>query len=273
MARILIFMIPQLLQELDVFEGREEGLRGIMRYSLYSTVYYRSSDFTHSKRVAWLVESLEPIITEKLPNFDMVRAVATALAHDDAELLIGDIQAGNKGKMSKEELQAIDDAERKAIDALADKFPKTLGGYNYKDMLEDVLDFTTPEAQVVKYIDRFDALGEALHELYAGNVVMNTPVVNEYGTIPTPFEYYYTKLPQMMEQYQALGALKNTHPFFEIAEVKDWARVVAESRPHTKESFAAPAGHKQYDVWKKVLLENADEETLNDLLIQKEFAS
>jgi 5'-deoxynucleotidase YfbR-like HD superfamily hydrolase len=140
-----------------------------MRYSLYAPVYYRSSDFLHSKRVAWLVESVEPIITEGLPNFDIARAVATALVHDDAELLVGDIQAGNKGKMSKEELQAIDDAERKAIDALAEKFPKTLGGYNYKEMLEDVLDFTTPEAQVVKYLDRFDALGEALHELYAGS--------------------------------------------------------------------------------------------------------
>lgn len=263
-------MIAQLLEELQNFEGREEGLRGIMRYSLYSTVYYRSSDFAHSKRVAWLVESLEPIIKETLPNFDMARAVATALVHDDAELLVGDIQAGNKGKMSKEELNAIDDAERKAIEAIAARSPKTLGGYDYKEMLEDVLDFTTLEAQVVKYVDRFDALGEALHELYAGNAVMNINVVNEYGTIPTPFEYYYAKLPQMMDTYETLGKLKDTHPVFEIAEVKDWASIVANGKPHTKESFVIPTGHKQYDAWKKVLLERADEETLTDLITKKE---
>lgn len=266
-------MIAQLLEELKGFEGREKGLRGIMRYSLYSTVYYRSSDFAHSKRVAWLVESLEPVLKETLPNFDMARAVATALVHDDAELLVGDIQAGNKGKMSKEELATIDDAERVAINRLAEKFPKVLDSYNYKEMLEDVLDFTTPEAQVVKYVDRFDALGEALHELYAGNEVMNTNVVNEYGTIPTPFPYYHTKLPQMMEQYAALGALKDKHLFFEIAEVKDWENVIAAGKPHTKESFATPTGHKQYDAWKKTLLERADEETINNLLVQKEFGA
>lgn len=264
--------IVESLKELGKFPGREEGLRSIGRYSLYRVVFYRSSDYSHSKRVAYLLASLEPVITQAFGNsFDMDRALTMALVHDDAELIIGDYQAGNKGKMSPEQLAALDMEEKVAIRELASRFPLAVHGHTYGDMLQDVLDYGSVEAQVVKFVDRFDALGEALHELFAGNIVFNTNVVNEFGTIPTPFEFYYQKLPNMLRDHPGLQPLADSHPIFMLPEQRDWASGVRAGKPHTLESLKTQTGHPQYDAWKKVILEAGDEEEIQNLITQKEF--
>lgn len=262
------------LQELSNFPGREEGLRAIQRYSLYPIAFYRSSDFSHSKRVAWLLASLESTITKVYRGeFDMDRALTMALVHDDAELIIGDYQAGNKNKMTKEQLAVLDEEERRAIVQMAARFPTQVRGHVYEDMLFDVQNYGSVEAQVVKFVDRFDALGEALHELYAGNVVFNTTITNEFGIITLPFASYYEKLPQMLRQHQGLTPLTNTHSIFELPVQKDWDVVVSSGKPHTRHSLEAPTGHPQYDVWKQVTLDAQDEEEINNLITQKEFAA
>ncbi len=260
------------MEELATFPGREEGLCAIGRYSLYAPVFYRSSDFSHSKRVAYLLASLEPVITKTFgSSFDMDRALTMALVHDDAELIIGDYQAGNKSKMTRVQLAQLDDEERIGIKALASRFPELVHGYHYKEMLEDVLDYGSLEAQVVKFIDRFDALGEAMHELYAGNVVFNTNVVNEFGTIPLPFEFYYQKLPAMFKLHPDLQPLEHTHVIFQLPEQSDWASVISKGKPYTLESLKMLTKHPQYDAWKKVVLEAGDEEEIQNLITQKEF--
>ena len=265
-------VIKESLQELSHFPGREEGLRAIQRYSLYPTAFYRSSDFSHSKRVAWLLASLEPTITKVYRReFDMDQALTMALVHDDAELVIGDYQAGNKSKMTKEQLAVLDEEERRAIVQMAARFPTQVHGHVYEDMLLDVLNYGSVEAQVVKFVDRFDALGEALHELYAGNVVFNTDITNEFGLIPLPFASYYKKLPQMLLQHQGLTPLTNMHPIFELPVQKDWDAVVSSGKPHTRHSFETPVGHPQYDAWKQVTLDAEDEEEIDNLITQKEF--
>jgi 5'-deoxynucleotidase YfbR-like HD superfamily hydrolase len=264
-------MLESLLEELQTFPGREEGLRKIMRFSLEKTSFYRSSDFSHSKRVAWHVAEVDSIVQKMHPGFDTRRALAMALVHDDAELITGDHQAGNKSKMSPEQLAALERQELEAIQTLAERFPKTLDGYVYRELLEDVLHLNTKEAQVTKYLDRQDALGECLHELYAGNATWTQNVVNEFGVIPTPFDFYYAKQPSMITQFPSLVALKGAHPFFETPEKKDWVAFVQNQTPHTKESIRIDAGHPQYDAWKKIVLESGDSEEIENLYTQREF--
>ncbi len=264
--------IEESLEELATFPDREEGLRAIGRYSLYPVVFYRSSDFSHSKRVAWLLASLEAVITKTFSgSFDIDRALTMALVHDDAELVTGDYQAGNKSKMTPVELAQLDEEERRAIKTMATQFPLLVHGHRYADMLEDILDYGSTEAQVVKFVDRFDALGEAMHELYAGNRVLNTNVINEFGTIPVPVAFYYEKLPMMFQAHLGLQSLEGMHVLFQTPEIWDWAAVVAHGSPHTLDSFKTPTGHPQYDAWKKVVLEAGDTEEIQNLITQKEF--
>lgn len=263
--------VRELLDELSAFSGREEGLRRIKRYHIYKTLFYRSSDYSHSKRVAWHVVSLAPAITKHLPQFDARRALALALVHDDAELMTGDHQAGNKKNMTPEQLAALNEQERVAIGELASRFPATVGGYSYREMLEDILDIQSVEAQVVKYLDRTDAMGEALHELYAGNVCMNTNVTTEYGLITLPFQSYYEMLPKMIERYEPLGVLRGSHVFFDVPEQRDWTAIVSAGVPHTRESLGTPSGHPQYDAWKRSVLAAQDSEEIKNLYTQVEF--
>jgi hypothetical protein len=86
------------------FTGREEALRNITRWSIQPVMFYRSNLFTHAKRVHGAVCAATPPARTLLPGFDARRAEILACMHDDIEIIIGDIQAGNKLKMSKEQL-------------------------------------------------------------------------------------------------------------------------------------------------------------------------
>ncbi len=194
-----------------------------------------------------------------------------ALVHDDPELVTGDHQAGNKSKMTSEQLAAIAEEERQAILRLAEGFPKTLGGYTYKDLIQDVADLQSPEAQLVKYFDRFDALGESYHELFAGNVIWTENVVNEWGVIPTPFVYYYDRLPPMVEKYAVLTVLKGKHVFFDVPEGREWETFVLTKKPHTETSILEPTDHKQYDAWRAVVVQSGDQEEIANLHLQQEY--
>ena len=96
-------------------------------------------------------------------------------------------------------------------------------------------------------------------------------MVNEFGTIPTPFDFYLDKQPRMIEKYPALVALKNTHPFFATPELRDWKTLVPTFSPHMEESVREPKGHPQYDEWRQMILESRDSEEIKNLYTQLEF--
>jgi 5'-deoxynucleotidase YfbR-like HD superfamily hydrolase len=80
------------------FKNREEDLRKITRYQNYSVMFYRTNLFTHSKRVAWLVQEMIPFAQATWQDFNGQKAKFLALVHDDQEIIMGDIPAGNKSK-------------------------------------------------------------------------------------------------------------------------------------------------------------------------------
>lgn len=172
------------------FHGRDDDLRSVTRYSMYDTMLYRTNLYTHSHRTAALVRAINPHARAWFNEYDPKKAELIALVHDDPEIIFGDIQAGNKSKMTPEQLRDIHEQEARAIKKIAKRFPKQVSKYVYETLLEEATTYSSLEAQVVCYADKYDALGEAYHEALAGNHYFVTNVVNEYGKIPTPFEYY-----------------------------------------------------------------------------------
>jgi len=234
-------------------------------------MYYRANLYSHGKKIAFMINEVAPILTEVLGgNFDIKKTLATALVHDDPELVTGDYMAGDKAKMTAEELAAIDDEERAAINTLSERYPKTIGGFSYRELQLDVQDLRTPEARVAKFLDTMDGYGEGIHELYAGNHTFVHHIVNEFGLIPLFDDLNFKRRAAMMEKYYELAALKNKHIFFELIQPLEWEPIIEGRMPHTKESVGEEVGYPQYDLWKKLILSSGDSEEIENLYTQRE---
>ena len=266
-------IVSELLAELSTFPGREQDLRRVTRWSLWHPMFYRPNLLSHSKKVAWLVARVADVVTQKLgPHFDVKRALVLALVHDDPEIITGDYQAGNKAKMSPAQLAVIDAQERVAIAELSERYPKTIGGFSYQELQEDVQDLKTSEARVAKFLDLIDGFGEGIHELYAGNSRFTDLMVNEFGEIPFFDNLNIRRRTEMMKRYPELAALKDSHVFFEISPSLDWSPIVSTRSPYTLQSLRMPVGYPQYDLWKQIILDSGDAEEIANLYVQKEVS-
>ncbi len=265
-------VFEQYLERLATFEGRDEDLVRIERYSLYPTMFYRTNLLRHSRRVGRMTAEVVSASKEILgATFDGERAIALALVHDDAEIVFGDIQAGNKSKMTEEQLKEVELAEQRAIDEVIKRFPEYLGSYRYQDLLKEGADLTSLESRVVKCIDKFDAFGEALHEVYAGNTAFTTNVVNEYGTIPIPPDYYVSWYQEFYKKHPNLEIFQKIGTPFTKAEDKPFREMVKQGVPHTSSSIGIPSGYPHYDWWKDILTRAFQDDEISFLTTQKEF--
>lgn len=261
-----------LLSELNLFPNREKDLRTVTRYSLYDTMWYRTNLWGHSRRVAWITECIAALAQRVFgDSFDADRAIALALVHDDGEIIFGDVQAGNKSKMSKEELAAVEQEERDALEQLALRYPKTLGNFNYKSLLLEAVDRDSLEALVVTWADKYDAFGEALHELYAGNMFWTKNVENEYGKIPLPTQYYdsfFTSFEEKFPMSKKLFAEKD--PWFSVPETVNEIEIAKNHDEHTDTSIREAKGYQSYDQWIQLTLERGTKEDISNLYNRKE---
>jgi 5'-deoxynucleotidase YfbR-like HD superfamily hydrolase len=255
------------------FVGRDHNLRAVTRYSLYKVMFYRTNLYTHSHRTAALVRAINPTALSVFgAKYDPRKAEIIALVHDDAELVFGDVQAGNKSKMTPEQLAKVHEAEAQAIDAIAKRFPPRVAGYSYKGLLREAADYSTLEAQVVCYADKYDAFGEALHEIFAGNRCFTTNVVNEYGRIPTPPEYYagfFAKFRDRFPEMQPL--LEAPLPIFEPVVSQDYSLLVVHGSPYRVGGLHLSTGNLYYDTWRQIVLGDTNDEVVEDLHTQREF--
>lgn len=233
-------------------------------------MFYRPHLYTHGKHVAWLVQAVAPTVIAKAPQFDERLACALALVHDDPEIVTGDYAAGDKARMSSQQLKAIADEEMDAIDELASRYPKTVGGFSYRDLLVDMVRMETGEAQVAKLMDRFDGWGEGLHEIYAGNTAFVGPIVNEYGVTPRFGELNIELREKMFAKLPFLKSLEGAHLFMQIDALPDMEALCSVGVPHTQDSLATETGYAQYDRWRGVVLATGDVEEIANLHTKRE---
>jgi 5'-deoxynucleotidase YfbR-like HD superfamily hydrolase len=255
------------------FVDRDADLRALIRYNMYTVMFYRTNLYSHSHRVAALVRAINPLAQRVFGGeYDPRKAEVMALVHDDPELIFGDIQAGNKIKMTPEQLAAVKITQEQAIEDIAARFPTTVDGYSYVQLLREVAHYSSLEVQVMRFADKYDGMGEAFHEVHAGNMCFVTNVVNEYGRIPTPPPYHVDYFQQFGQEFPDLRPLL-AEPFelFEPVEHQDYTRMAAQGRLHTIDSLSAPTGDHHYDAWKRIVIADTNDEVAQDLWQQKEF--
>lgn len=255
------------------FQAALAALRRVTRWRLFKIMYYRTDLLTHSRRLSWQLRAAARDLTHVFgPRFNLERAIALALVHDDHEIILGDVQLANKIKMTDGQLAKLDQAERRAIDQTAAGFPEKIGPYVYRDLLLEKLDSKTLEAQIVTYFDKLEGYMEALHEIFAGNICFATPPVNHYGTHPIGGQAYIPILTEFGQKYPATAPLfgRDRLPFVAPAPL-DVPAIAAASRPHTLASLRATTGNSLYDYWRQLMLAYADGHERENLYLQKEY--
>lgn len=228
--------------------------------------YYASSVWLHEIRVSLLVVELSKIATKLGIAIDTEKARLTALVHDDAELVMGDIQQGHKQYMTQEQLQELDSQEATAIKKLVESSPLQLGEFIYEDLLADVLHKSSLEAQLVSYADRVDAYCESLHELFGGNILAAYPVLTYDRLLAT----YPNKFPDLQSLFVYKDSPLTNYKQMLKTDVIDLSLASQLNRPHTKESLLLPTNYASYNTWKEIILQGAPIEALEYLLTRRQ---
>ena len=247
-------------------QSREEKLRAIKRYSMTEVFFYRSSLWHHQLRVAFIVDSLSEIAKIAFAGFDKEKARILALVHDDAEIITGDIQLGHKQLMTENQLEEVRQNELRAIETISWEFPKTVGSYNYRDLLFHALNKDCFEAQLVSYADKVDAYCEAMHEVLGGNISGLRSVIGYVGTI-SAIKKKYTLLAPLFEHKDL--PLLNVELRTDLRKVH-WKNYFHLNKPHTLESIRLETEFSFYNDWKNLVLENLGQEGMEILTLQTE---
>lgn len=108
------------------------------------------------------VATLALVVGDLHPELDRGKLLAMALVHDLAEALIGDLPASASRLFGKD---AKREAERKAMLELLIGLP--LAG-SYLELWEEYSQAATPEARLIKALDRLEMLAQAIAYERAG---------------------------------------------------------------------------------------------------------
>ncbi|MFA6585889.1 MAG: YfbR-like 5'-deoxynucleotidase [Candidatus Paceibacterota bacterium] len=264
-----------IINDLDKFIGREDNLRNITRYSLYDVMWYRTDLWIHSRRVAWIVKEISPLVKKVFGDkFDEKKAYISALVHDDAEMIIGDIQAGNKDTMTEEQIHKLDDLEKEAVKELVKRFPSNVDGYVYKILLDEAVNKNSLESMVVDWADKYDGFCEALHEIFAGHQLWTRNVVNKYGTISLPTDHYMKYFSKFEKKFpESKKLFIEVNQLFKVPEFIDIHKIVKLVKECTANSINKKTGYLPYDLWISITLKNGTEEDIANLYRKKEFDS
>lgn len=118
-------------------------------------------------------------------GLDTLNAVATALLHDLAEAITGDLTPEMKSTKGREETERTEETTLKQIiGELPEKEKKWL-----TRLIEEYYQQTTPEAQLVKQIDKAEMILQAARYTYEGSLrkrdaaELITPTLNEIKDI------------------------------------------------------------------------------------------
>ena len=254
--------------DFSAFKGRTKKLEEVIRYHAYVPMFYRSNLVTHTTRMLWMLESLIPTVQEYFPDFNVALARTMALVHDDHEMdpVLGDVQFGHKLLMTPEEKRQLKIAEEAARRKVASWFPETVNGFSYLALMEayEHQDGTQIEPTIIKLLDKFDAFGEALHELYAGNRIFATAAK---GMAMDPPRTFVIVLTNFARDYPILAPLfaNASHPLFVVPSVINPENISGAGTVHTPENIIQEKGYLHYDLWRSIVLSRGG----IDMLVQK----
>lgn len=233
--------------------SRDQDLQCIPRYHRLVVMFYRTNLYIHKRRLRTILKKvLIPIAKRYYPDLNAKKTELIAEYHDDPELVpfLGDVPLQFKFMMNESELETLREKEIAAAEAIAQIYPRRIGGYICRELLLSAIYKDCKEAQLVSFGDKaIDGYGEAFHELLAGNNVFAEPVINyhkkTFNDLPGNFP--------LVEKIFSSGHPLLSAQICSLAQFFDYGRL--SPRPHTLETVARESGDPRYEQWKKTTIE------------------
>ena len=253
------------------WEGRDNALRSVLRYGVWEKMFYRTNLKIHTERLLYFFEdhvsdwavgffrkSRRNPFSFFREAFDPAEERVYLKHHDDFELdpILGDVTLREKLTMTKEELFALRELELKAVETITRIWPRTVEGYNVRDLLLQAIRKDRIVGQLGSVIDKVDGFCEALHEVLAGNVVFLEAVINYYTHTFNDLPGKYPLIKRMFSD--------DRNPFtFPVCDL--WQLFEGGARtpgPHTRETIACDTGIPLYEMWKRTTIKHFGYEPL-----------
>lgn len=224
--------------------GLREWTQRLLAVSRYEGIemVHRPNLLVHSMAVKALAVRMG-LMLDRLEDeqifFDFLPGdiIVFANHHDIAEILTPDIPAPIKRALSKEQRLALHEEENRACRTLCQELFGCTGEEeinHYLALQKTIREKETTAAQIVNFADKFDCLGEKLHEIVCGNtpfipLVENSRLAFEdlsrydfypylkdvFGLAEIPDEEDLRRLPQLTRE-----DLRQDLPLFENPAVK-----------------------------------------------------
>lgn len=176
-------------QHIDYFSDEElercDRLDAIPRYSAIKEMTHRGSVGSHVIRVTVLTMFGTDMLLNLGYELDQPRAVLYADHHDDTEIPdMEDIPSPVKRKAKGKKKKELQKREREAVQEVEHLVAKPTWIGSYKELYEDYKRQDTIEAILVNFMDKWDGLHEAVHEVICGdNKDEFRRVVEEYRPV------------------------------------------------------------------------------------------
>ena len=145
------------------------------------------------------VASLALFVSDLEPDLDRGRVLAIALLHDLAEALIGDLPASARRLIGADVKQQ---AEHKALREMLDGLPQAA---EYLALWSEYAQMGSPEARLVKALDRVEMLMQALAYERAGSRMMGEFFADADEGWSNEFPAVRALADQLLHQHQALN--------------------------------------------------------------------
>lgn len=148
----------------------------VKRYGDHKEMVHRPDLWTHIRRTAYLSEIIAKYLNnlDYSPfNIDTKRTFNMGYHHDDSEFILPDIDSQVKNSFTKEQKDKLKEQESSSIKALAVFFygykQDSLEYEQYLSLHKDLEEKQTLETKIVNIADKWDAVGEILHDIRCGN--------------------------------------------------------------------------------------------------------
>ena len=147
---------------------------------------------------------------------------------------------------------------------MAERYPKSANGYNYLELLLTAKRKDSVESRLVSFFDKFDAGGEAWHEVCAGNKMFLRPAggISDEGNYVRRLNEFPTKYPDIACFFEMFSDYL-PKPF-------DFVSLADRGSLHTESSLKADSNYPPYEKWKKTIIER---EGIGLLTTQVEYIS
>ncbi len=159
-------------EDLNYFAPREflraSKLIGIPRFHAVEEMSQRTTVLDHSVRVLSFSIHFSDMLLELGVEVNQPHIIFMSDHHDDCEIVTGDIPTPVKAKATEEEKRKMDEEELEAATIIEELVGKPATVPSFREALEEYRKQETVTSRLIYYLDKWDGLHEAVHEVVTG---------------------------------------------------------------------------------------------------------